>query len=215
MNTPWSNTKQVAHYDVPKEMLKSRGGDPTYVLFRLLAQHHLSKAHNILDVGCAAGFFYGLLREYGWRKPYTGVDITPEFVEKARERYPEAHFEVADATELPFDDGEFDFVLSQGTMFVLDDPILGLKENLRVSRSVAVMDFILNARGKDNEIITSPNRGSITLLGESGLADILQHLDEFRVQMDYLNLGLWAEDRHAAYKDLSYIRHLLIIVRKD
>ncbi len=54
---------------------------------------------SVLDVGCGFGDFYGYLRERGIQTDYTGIDINADFIAIAREKYPEAQFEIADFEE--------------------------------------------------------------------------------------------------------------------
>jgi SAM-dependent methyltransferase len=76
-----------------------------------------------LDVGCGTGYFAHRLLEFGAASA-TGVDLMEERVRAARERYPTARFEQANAAELPFDDGQFDIV-TQFVCFssVIDDSL--------------------------------------------------------------------------------------------
>lgn len=71
----------------------------------------------VLDVGCGVGDLYGYMLRKGIRAQYTGVDILPEMVAYARERYPEARFEVGDALQ-GLGPERFDYVLSSGAFNV-------------------------------------------------------------------------------------------------
>jgi SAM-dependent methyltransferase len=67
----------------------------------------------VLDVGCGFGDFYGYLRDSGIQTDYTGIDICPDFISIAREKYPEADFEIADFDE--WNTGKtFDWVFAAG-----------------------------------------------------------------------------------------------------
>lgn len=67
----------------------------------------------ILDVGCGLGDLYGYLRGEGIKIDYTGYDLLPEMVERAKRRYPEARFLVRDVLE-EWDEEPFDYILSSG-----------------------------------------------------------------------------------------------------
>lgn len=67
---------------------------------------------SILDLGCGNGDAARLLAANAPDARYVGVDLMPELVHAARQRYPHHRFEVASAHALPFDDGEFDVVLA-------------------------------------------------------------------------------------------------------
>jgi SAM-dependent methyltransferase len=71
----------------------------------------------VLDVGCGVGDLYGYMLRKGIRAQYTGVDILPEMVAHARERYPDAQFEVGDALQ-GLGPERFDYVLCSGAFNV-------------------------------------------------------------------------------------------------
>ncbi len=64
----------------------------------------------VLDVGCASGGFFNIMRTFEPAIDYVGIDIVKPAVDLARQRYPEARFEVTDGEVIPFDDGTFDLV---------------------------------------------------------------------------------------------------------
>ena len=64
----------------------------------------------ILELGCGPGDVAAQLAKLGARM--VGIDFSEKMVEIAATRFPELEFEVADAEELPFGDGEFDVVAS-------------------------------------------------------------------------------------------------------
>jgi len=68
----------------------------------------------LLDVGCGLGDLVPYLAATGRDFEYTGVDIHPAMIAEARQRYPDARFEVADVFELA--DGAYDFVLCSGAL---------------------------------------------------------------------------------------------------
>src|SRR2546423_9892356 len=86
-----------------------------------------------LDVGCGAGALAlalaPLVREV------VGVDRVPELLELARERAPRnATFVEADATHLPYSNGEFDLAGTLRTLHHVTRPELVLAELARVTR---------------------------------------------------------------------------------
>ncbi len=80
--------------------------------FRVLCQVGDLDGKSILDVGCGQGDLYECLSRRGVRVRYTGIDITREMIEVARQRFPKARFRVADVLE---ERGrQHDYVLSSG-----------------------------------------------------------------------------------------------------
>jgi malonyl-CoA O-methyltransferase len=75
-----------------------------------------SDPRRILDLGTGTGTGAVSLAKRFPGASVTGVDLAPEMIARAREKLPpelgdRVRFEVADATALPFSDGEFDLVV--------------------------------------------------------------------------------------------------------
>jgi SAM-dependent methyltransferase len=89
----------------------------------------------VLDVGCGSGYFLHRLHDYGAGEAH-GIDLMEDRVAEGRKRYPALHLHVGSATELPFEDGEFDLV-TQFTCLssILDDDVrlAAAREMRRVS----------------------------------------------------------------------------------
>lgn len=64
----------------------------------------------ILDSGCASGRLFEILRDK--KVDYFGIDISESLIKIAKENYPEAKFQIADALSLPFSANFFDKVYS-------------------------------------------------------------------------------------------------------
>ena len=64
----------------------------------------------VLDVGCASGGFFNIMRSFAPHVEYTGIDLSDKAVELAKERYPEAKFMVTEGFRLPFQDNDFEVV---------------------------------------------------------------------------------------------------------
>ena len=93
---------------------------------------------SILDVGCAKGF---MLKDFSLRLPgarLAGVDISPYAIEQADPDV-SSLLSVASAADLPFEDDEFDLVISINTVHNLDRDgcLRALDEIQRVSRTNA------------------------------------------------------------------------------
>ncbi len=91
--------------------------------FVILAGIEDIRQASILDVGCGVGHLAGWLKERGYEGEYTGVDILPEMVERARETHPDMCFEHADIIAEP---GRFkaDYVMSSGIFHMGDAPFM-------------------------------------------------------------------------------------------
>lgn len=101
------------------------------------------KPPSLLDVACFTGEYFGRLKEtlaFPWQ--YTGVDVTPAYVDEARRRWPGARFEVGSAFAL----GKYqaDVVLCAGLLIHMDDPGAVIRELLRVTKRALVVTATVN-----------------------------------------------------------------------
>ncbi len=67
----------------------------------------------ILDYGCGTGDFYRFLKRRGISVRYTGVDINENFINLAKEKYPECAFMVMDIDEDTLE-GFYDYIFICG-----------------------------------------------------------------------------------------------------
>ena len=74
----------------------------------------------ILDLGCGSGRLYHLFEEFQGVE-YVGVDQSEGQIEIAKEKFPELDFQVAEMTELPFEENEFDIIYCVATFHHLPD----------------------------------------------------------------------------------------------
>lgn len=97
----------------------------------------------VLDVGCASGGFFNIMRSFEPHIEYTGIDLSERAVALARERYPEATFQVTEGFDLPFEDNTFDLV--HCTSVFNNEPSYQpmLKEMYRVSNRFVLADIRL------------------------------------------------------------------------
>jgi len=97
----------------------------------------------VVDIGCGTGVV-ALTAARGGAK-VTGVDLTPELIDRAKENAAlmqlEATWHVGDVEKLPLPDASFDFVLSQfGHMFA-PRPEVAVAEMLRVLKPGGTIAF--------------------------------------------------------------------------
>ncbi len=126
-----------------------RLGAPTTRRFRELIGEHVRPLPEdaLLDLGCGIGSYRAC---FGCR--YTGLDINPDYVERARERFPEDEIRTMDCTQLSLDDASFDTAVSVATTHHLSDPQLQamVRETMRVLRpggKLHIIDAVLPLSG--------------------------------------------------------------------
>ncbi|MEI6807426.1 MAG: class I SAM-dependent methyltransferase [bacterium] len=87
-----------------------------------------------LEAGCGVGAFYEVLRMNGFEQSYTGLDFSREHIRRAAEHYPGGSFVAGSADDLPFEDNSFDVVFENNLFPFLIDPVMAIREMVRVSR---------------------------------------------------------------------------------
>jgi ubiquinone/menaquinone biosynthesis C-methylase UbiE len=144
---------------------KYRSKNPVYLalvgdfLRRARELLRIARPVRALEVGCAQGDLAFRLFGEGKEMPviaYTGIDLSPSEVSRARERFPGWSFRVASAYDLPFPDSAFDLVIACEVLEHLDRPAECLREVERVCGSHVLLSVpwepvwrVLNlARGK-------------------------------------------------------------------
>jgi SAM-dependent methyltransferase len=105
----------------------------------------------ILDVGCGDGEW--LIDVTRWNADparVSGIDLVPARVSRARKRMPALDIRLGDASDLPWDDDEFDIVLQSMTIssiLDLDSRRAAAREMARVTRPGGIVlwyDFFVN-----------------------------------------------------------------------
>lgn len=122
---------KLSYWDEPVRLLKQRlerNGIPVSEI----------EGKKVLDAGCGGGRYTAAWRLLG-AAPAVGLDISPINIEDARRRASEAgiediSFEQGDVLDLPFEDGEFDIVFSNGVLHHTTDWEKGVAELVRVLR---------------------------------------------------------------------------------
>ena len=107
----------------------------------------LTGSESVLDVATGTGLMARDLA--GHVKHVTGIDVTPEMLQQARELaagagIPNVHFDDGDATALPYSDDRFDMVISRIAVHHFADPTVELGEMCRVCKpdgKVVIVDI--------------------------------------------------------------------------
>lgn len=107
----------------------------------------------VLDVGCATGFpLFELAQVLGRSCHVTGIDIWEAALEHAKNKLaiydlPNVRILNVSANEMPFDDGEFDLIVSNLGVNNFDDAVGAMAECARVTKQGGRIVLTTNIRG--------------------------------------------------------------------
>lgn len=89
----------------------------------VLAELEKEPFTDVLDCGCGTGPMIGLLHSKYPDKHYTGLDLTPEMIRKARaKKLSNTEFVIGDCEHLPFAAGSFDVVICTNSFHHYPEP---------------------------------------------------------------------------------------------
>jgi ubiquinone/menaquinone biosynthesis C-methylase UbiE len=93
----------------------------------------------VLDVGCGPGALTAVLVDRFGAPAVAAIDPSESFVAATGERFPGLDVRQGNAEALPYDDGSFDAALAQLVVHFMTDPVAGLRDMGRVTRSGGVV----------------------------------------------------------------------------
>lgn len=121
-----------------------------------LLNTHLNLESKILDYGCGYGRTCQELAAFGY-SGITGVDSSPEMVQRARQMHPALRFDVGTAANLPYAGQAFDAVLLVAVLTCIprdDDQrsmVHALKRVLRVGGMLYIVDYVLQTDERNQQ----------------------------------------------------------------
>ena len=110
---------------------------PLAPLFADLAE--VVAGQRVLDVGCGPGALTAELVQRLGPASVNAVDPSESFVAAVQKRYPGVDVRRSNAEQLPFRDQVFDAALAQLVVHFMTDPVAGLREMARVTRTDGVV----------------------------------------------------------------------------
>lgn len=129
-------------------------------------QHwNLKAGDSVLDVGCAKGFMLHDLAEMIPGLKIAGIDVSEYAISNSLESV-RPFLQVANAKELPFEDGSFDYVISINTVhnLALGDCIGAIREIERVSRNGAFITVDAYRDANERRRMEDWNLTALTIL---------------------------------------------------
>jgi len=160
-------------------------------LFRQWAEPMLDAAgvtsgHRVLDVACGTGVLArAALARVGPTGSVTGLDIGPGMLAVAEAIEPAATWVAGDASELPFDDHEFDAVVSQFGLMFFPDRVRAISEMLRCAKpgtpvAVAVWDTLERSEAYPISVDLLHRRAGPAAADALRAPFVLGHTDQLR-----------------------------------
>ena len=134
----WSQTSAIDFYDKHRSQVSD-----LYPSERVFLPRALFPGAKVLDVGCASGGFFNIMRSLEPHIEYTGIDIAEAAIELAKQKYPEARFLATDGIEIPFEGQSFDLVHCTSVLVIEPRYKELLKEMYRVSNRFVLADIRL------------------------------------------------------------------------
>jgi 2-polyprenyl-6-hydroxyphenyl methylase / 3-demethylubiquinone-9 3-methyltransferase len=118
--------------DDPVALLRAESATRTPWIESEIEKRFPRRATRVLDVGCGGGFLSNALATSG--RAVTGVDSSHECLAVAarHDGTRSVRYVVADARQLPFDDGSFDVVCAMDFLEHVDEPAMAVAEAARV-----------------------------------------------------------------------------------
>lgn len=99
----------------------------------------VAPGQRVLDVGCGPGALTAVLVDRVGADHVTAVDPSEPFVAAAATRFPGVDVRVGSAEALPLEDDSFDAAIAQLVVHFMTDPVAGLREMRRVTRTGGVV----------------------------------------------------------------------------
>jgi SAM-dependent methyltransferase len=134
----WAAEDSVVYYATHRDQ-----PDDLYPSERWFLPEAAREARTCLDIGCAAGGFSRIMKSFNPALAYTGVDITPALIERARAAFPESRFEVGDGIHFATPPNSYDLVFSSGMLHLNSQHREIVRSAYAQTRHLLLCDFRL------------------------------------------------------------------------
>lgn len=132
----WNLEEAISYY----ERLRNKPED-IYESERVFFFPLLRKIGSVLDVGCAAGGFYNIIKTVNPGINYTGIDVSEKMIHAAKNLFPGTDFKLTAGDKIDFPDNSFDLVFSLGVLNHVLDYKSFISECFRVSKKYCLIDL--------------------------------------------------------------------------
>ena len=115
--------------------------------FKILLKKINFKNLKILDVGCASGGIYNILRSKFGLVDYTGIDIDTRCIKIAKAKYPEAKFFSADLFDSKLKENFYDIVMLWGWSYMYPNWKALYSQLIKLSKKYIMFDNRIKLSG--------------------------------------------------------------------
>lgn len=114
--------------------------------FKILAEIGLNYGDSILDVGCGLADFYSWIKNNVDGINYTGLDITPEMIDKSKKRFPKIEFKQGTIYDENLCNQNFDFIFASGIfVFRKKEPFSYMKKTIKKMYDISIKGVAFNS----------------------------------------------------------------------
>jgi len=196
---------------VDSQLKSYLAGEPAEVfdtLVEALKRLPSAERRTLLEIGCSSGYYSEVVAARGIDARYHGCDYSNAFIDLARRCYPALPFDVMDATQLGYADGQFDVVVSGGCLLHIPNYSQAISETSRVAKHFAIFHrtpvfhkmptshFVKEAYGVKTIEIHFNEKELVRMFAEHGL----QVIDIVTADVDWKNGDAFAVKTYACHK---------------
>ena len=176
--------KQHGHH--PNSLLWS-GIKIQHLRFEKLTKIGIKSDESLLDVGCGFADLYFYLKQQQILTQYSGVDICPEFINKAQSLYPNANLSINDIFSLNPKDNEYDYLMLSGALnYVFEDANDYAKQSIEKMFSACKKGIAFNLL--DRTDAWSDSREDLQTYNKSEVESWVKNLTpNYQILDDYLD----------------------------
>lgn len=111
----------LARHGVSHRALDWGSRESQQLRFSVLSEVGELRGCSVLDVGCGLADFWEFLRARGIEVDYTGVDLSPQMIAKAADRFPGLRLIAGNVLESDLPAGGYDYVIASGIFTFLGE----------------------------------------------------------------------------------------------
>ena len=141
----------------------------------------------LLEVGCGSGYYSEIFKIL-FKKPiqYYGVDNSEAMISLARRRYPGLFFQIADATHLPFKDGEFNVVFNCASLMHILNYASAISESRRLSCGWCIFQTVTVLQNKPTTFLEKKAYGFRTFEIVFNEEELYRQFERNRLKVEHV-----------------------------